>query len=242
VHTSRTRKHQRGLNSWTLIGSLLIVAGLVGLGFTWFKPGTGMPGMAKDVAQASSAASTGTAPGPLAQGAEPALPGAAPTVSNAGLGDAKFGMHIDAVERALGRPLVLPQGKSKEQVSALQCSYAGLTDLAEVILRFEKGQFRAVDIGQPNVATRSGFKVGDPEKALIDKLKGDPTYRRGSSRYEDAIMEITVGKLEMVDQNGQQIPRGWLLKFWSEKGRITHIQAGAADYVALDEHDEDCER
>jgi hypothetical protein len=221
----------------TLLGSRLIVAGLVGLGIALIKPGSSMPTIAADVMPT-------TKPGTVApaQDTKPALPGAAPTVSNAGLGDAKFGMTIDAVERALGRPLVLPQGMSKAQVSALECSYAGLSDLAEVSLRLEKGQFRAVDINQPNVATRSGFRVGDPEKALIDKLKGDPTYRRESNHYDDAIMEITVGKLEMVDQNGQQTPSGWLLKFTSEKGHITHIQAGAADYVSLFEHEEDCER
>lgn len=239
MHTSCTRKHQRGLSSWALIGSLLIVAGLVGLGMALIKPGGSRPASAAD---AAAIATPGSAAATAAPDARPTLPAAAPTVSNAGLGDAKFGMHIDAVERALGRPLVLPQGKSKAQLGALECSYAELADLPKVILRFEKGLFRAVDISQPNIATRSGFKVGDSEKALIDKLKEDPTYRRGSSRYEDAIMEITVGKLELVDQNGQQMPKGWLLKFWSKEGRITHIQAGAADYVSLDEHEEDCER
>ena len=33
-----------------------------------------------------------------------------PDVGTAGLGDAKFGMDIEAVERALGRVLVMPKG------------------------------------------------------------------------------------------------------------------------------------
>ena len=163
------------------------------------------------------------------------------TVSTAGLGDAKFGMDIESVERAMGRPLVPPKGKSKAQVRGMLCSYAGVTDLPEVLLRFEKGRFTAVDINKSNVATRSGFKVGDPERSVIDKLKSDPTYTRNNNHYDDAVKEIYVGKFEMVGQGQQKKPSGYLLKFTSEKGRITHIQSGAADYVTLVEHDEDCD-
>lgn len=166
--------------------------------------------------------------------------GAEFTVSTGGLGDAKFGMDIDAVERATGRALVLPRGRSKAQVLGAACSYARLADLADVLLRFEKGRFTAVDISKPNLATRSGFKVGDLERSVIDKLKGDPTYSRGGNHYEDTIKEITVGKVEMVGQGTLQKPAGHMLKFTSQKGRITHIQAGAASYVTLVEHEEDC--
>ena len=162
-------------------------------------------------------------------------------VSTAGVGDAKFGTDIESVERAIGRPLLPPKGKSKAQVRGMLCSYVGIADLAEVMLRFEKGRFTAVDINTPNVGTRSGFKVGDPEKSVVDKLKGDPTYTRNNNHYDDAVKEITVGKFEMVGQGQQKKPSGYLLKFTSEKGRITHIQAGAADYVTLVEHDEDCD-
>lgn len=161
-------------------------------------------------------------------------------VSTAGLGDAKFGMDIESVERVMGRPLVPPKGKSKAQARGMLCSYLGVTDLAEVSLRFEKGRFTAVDINKPNVATRSGFKVGDPERSVIDKLKGDPTYVRYGNRYNDEVKEVMVGKSEMVGQGQQKKISGYMLKFTSEKGRITHIQAGAADYVTLSEHEEDC--
>lgn len=170
-----------------------------------------------------------------------AAAGAELTVSTGGLGDAKFGMDIDAVERAIGRTLVLPKGKSKAQLRGAACSYLRLADLAEVLLRFEKGRFTAVDINKPNLATRSGFKVGDPERSVIDKLKGDPTFSRGDNHYEDSIKEITVGKVEMVGQGPLQKPAGYMLKFTSEKGRITHIQAGAASYVSLFEHEEECD-
>ena len=45
-----------------------------------------------------------------------AAAGPIPDISTAGFGDAKFGMDIEAVERALGRVLVMPKGKSKAQV------------------------------------------------------------------------------------------------------------------------------
>ena len=163
------------------------------------------------------------------------------TVSTGGLGDADFGMDIDAVERAIGKTLVLPKGKSKAQLRGSACSYARLADLAEVLLRFEHGRFTAVDINKPNLATRSGFKVGDLERSVIDKLQGDPTYSRRENHYDDAIKEITVGKVEMVGQGPLQKPVGYMFKFMSEKGRITHIQAGAASYVSLFEHEEECD-
>ena len=162
-------------------------------------------------------------------------------VSTAGFGDAKFGMDIDTVERALGRGLALNKGNSKAQVRKMECSYAALSDLPGVNLRFEKGRFMAVYVSRPTVATRSGFKVGDPERTVIDKLKTDPTYARDSNHYEDSIKEITVGKTEVVGQGDKRKVLGHVIKFTSKQGRITEIQAGEAAWVTLFDQGEVCD-
>lgn len=169
-------------------------------------------------------------------GAGPAL-----DVSTAGLGDAKFGMDVDAVERALGTSLTLNKGNSKGQVRKMDCSYASLRDLAGVDLRFERGRFMAVYVRKPVVATRSGFKVGDPEQVVVDKLKADPTYQRGSNHYDDTIKEIVVGKMSSQGLGSNRKVVGQIIKFTSKKGRITEIQAGDAAWVSLFEQEEACD-
>jgi hypothetical protein len=161
-------------------------------------------------------------------------------VSTTGLSAANFGMDIESVERALGKQLLLPKGKSKAQLGRLQCSYIGIAGLTDLILRFEMGRFTAIDVNKPNVTTKPGVKIGDPEKIIIDKFRTDPTYSRNSNRYDEATKEIILGKYVMVGSGDARRARGSLIKFTSEKGQITHIQTGSADYVLLDEHDEDC--
>jgi hypothetical protein len=162
-------------------------------------------------------------------------------VSTGGLGDGKFGMDIDAVERAIGRGLVLNKGNSKAKVRKMECSYATLSDLPGVSLRFEKAHFMAVYVSTPAVATRSGIKVGDLERTVIEKLKTDPTYHRGSNHYEESIKEITVGKTAVVGQGDKRKVLGNIIKFTSKKGRITEIQAGEAAWVGLFEQEEVCD-
>jgi hypothetical protein len=161
-------------------------------------------------------------------------------VSTTGLSDARFGMDIESVERALGKPLLLPKGKSIVQLRGVQCSYLGVAGLTDLSLRFEMGHFTAIDVNKPNVTTKAGVKIGGPEKTIIDKFRSDPTYSRNSNRYDEATKEIILGKYVMVGSGANMRARGSLIKFTSEKGRITHIQTGSADYVLLDEHDEDC--
>jgi hypothetical protein len=165
----------------------------------------------------------------------------APDVSTAGLGAAKFGMDLEAVERALGRELALNKRNSKAQIRKMECSYATLGDLPGVNLRFEKGHFMAVYVSKPTVATRSGFKVGDPERNVIDKLKTDPTYVRSSNHYEDSIKEVIVGKTDVAGQGDKRKMLGRVIKFTSKRGRITEIQAGEAAWVTLFEQEEVCD-
>ena len=170
-----------------------------------------------------------------------AAAGPGPDVSTAGFGDAKFGMDIEAVERALGRVLVMPKGKSKAQVRKMECSYASVSDLPGVDLRFENGRFMYVSVDKPTVTTRSGFKVGDPERMVIDRLKTDSTYERYDDPYDETKMHITVGKIKMVGTGAtQKIQGGYLIQFVSKQGRVILIEAGEATFVGLSEREGDC--
>ena len=83
-----------------------------------------------------------------------AAAGPVPDISTAGFGDAKFGMDIEAVERALGRVLVMPKGKSKAQVRKMECSYASVSDLPGVALRFENNQLQQLRVAATGADSR----------------------------------------------------------------------------------------
>ena len=100
--------------------------------------------------------------------------------STAGLGEAKFGMTVNAVEKALGKKLLFNQ-RSRQA----QCGVAGIDGLPGVALRFEKGRFTVVEITKPTVSTKIGFMVGNSEKDVISRLRNDPTYNRGENRYDE---------------------------------------------------------
>ena len=167
--------------------------------------------------------------------------GSALQVSSAGLGEAKFGMTVESVEKALGQKLSFSKQASKVGVYTLACTYAAVDGLLGVSLRFENGRFTAVDVQKPTVITKSGFKVGDPESAVINKLRSDSTYQRHPNHYDDNVDEITVGKAKFTEKAkyaGQW--QGTVVKFTSENGVITSIEAGEASYVYLVEHHEEC--
>ena len=68
LHTSR---RQRGASAWTLIGSLLVVAGIAGLGVALIKPGYLTPSVAP--------VATGSTAAPITADTKPAAPAAAPS-------------------------------------------------------------------------------------------------------------------------------------------------------------------
>lgn len=70
MNIQQTRKCQRGVSAWTMIGSLLVVAGLAGLGVALTKPG------GKALASAS-VANERAAASPLTGGAKPTATGTA---------------------------------------------------------------------------------------------------------------------------------------------------------------------
>ena len=166
--------------------------------------------------------------------------GSALQVSSAGLGEAKFGMTVESVEKALGQKLSFSKQASKVGVYTLACTYAAVDGLLGVSLRFENGRFTAVDVQKPTVITKSGFKVGDPESAVINKLRSDSTYERHPNHYNDNVQEITVGKAKFTGTANAGQWQGTVVKFTSENGVITSIEAGEASYVNLVEHEEDC--
>ena len=80
LHTSR---RQRGASAWTLVGSLLIAAGIAGLGVALIKPGSRTPSIAKVPAVAPAApvapVATRSAAAPMTADTKPAAPSAAST-------------------------------------------------------------------------------------------------------------------------------------------------------------------
>jgi hypothetical protein len=168
---------------------------------------------------------------------------AAPTlqVSNAGLGDAKFGMNVESVEKALGANLSFGQKVAKAGVAKLDCVYARIDGVSGVSLRFEYGHLTVAIIDKPTVTTKSGFKVGDPESAIISKLKGDPTYRRETSPEPDGADEIFLGSSKLVGTGEKRKSQGNMIMFASKRGRVVLIEAGDASYLMMVEHDEDCQ-
>ena len=171
-----------------------------------------------------------------------AAAGLRPDVSTAGFGDAKFGMDIDAVELALDRVLVMPKGKSKAQLRKMECSYATFSDLPGVDLRFEKGRFMYIGVNKPTVTTRSGFKVGDPEQMVIDRLKTDSSYTRQDGNYDETEKHITVGNMKVVGTRERPKIQGYLIQFVSKQGQVILIEAGSAAYVILVKREEVCSK
>lgn len=79
LHTSR---RQRGASAWTLVGSLLIAAGIAGLGVALIKPGSRTPSIAKVPAVAPAApVATGSAAAPMTADNKTAVPSAASAAS-----------------------------------------------------------------------------------------------------------------------------------------------------------------
>jgi hypothetical protein len=164
-----------------------------------------------------------------------------PQASTGGLGDAKFGMNIESVEGALGQKLLFSKKSISLGVNKLDCTYASIGGIPGVSLRFERGRFTAAILSGPLVATKSGIKVGDPESAVIGKFKSDPTYQRTSNHYDEKVMEIYLGKSTFVPKGNGGEYQGRVIKFTSQRGKITAIETGEASYVMMVEHDEDCE-
>ncbi len=67
----RSISRQRGVSALLIVGSLLIVAGLAGIGFAWMQPGSPLPG-------AATAESANRAAAPMPQVAQQASPEQAP--------------------------------------------------------------------------------------------------------------------------------------------------------------------
>lgn len=157
-------------------------------------------------------------------------------ISTVGFGNAQFGMGITSVEEALHAEIIPPIGMTKHGMENAECAYATLSNMLGLILRFEAGRFIAIDVESPNFQTQSGLKVGDKEVDVINKLQSSPTYERFPNRYDDEGSVILIGNKFVV---GEEL-RGSLVRFSSRHGNVMHIQAGAANYVILDEHDELC--
>ena len=159
-------------------------------------------------------------------------------LSTAGLGPATFGMTLQQVEIALGKPLPL-NAKQRKNWSTSQC-YLETKELPGVSFMFERGRLLVISLdGSSRLTTRSGIAVGDSERKAIDLLKTDPTYRRNENRYDDGSktnMEITVGKA-VFDTKANSF-RGMQMKISSVSGKIVAIEAGQASYVAMDEHED----
>lgn len=162
-------------------------------------------------------------------------------VSNAGLGDAKFGMNVESVEKALGANLSFAQKATKASAFKLDCVYARIDGVSGVSLRFEYGRLTVAIIDKPTVTTKSGFKVGDPESAVINKLKGDPTYRRQSTEEPEGVDQIFLGSATLVGTGDKRKWQGNMISFASQRGRVVLIEAGDARYLMMVEHDEDCQ-
>ena len=230
-----SRHRQRGVSAWTIIGSLLVVAGIAGLGVALIQPGSltpianvTLPQQTQREASASVAAQQPRSPGTLSSGA---------------FGAAKFGMRADAVERALGRRLVLEAGGRKNGVANVQCGTVGVEGLPGVQLHFNQGRLAAGSLTKPGITTQSGFAVGDPESKVIAALRNDPSYTRDMNRHADpsdknAPMEITVGSPRSNPRTGQ--PTGPAVQIVSVGGRVKQISAGDAGYVLVDEQDGSC--
>ena len=162
-------------------------------------------------------------------------------LSTAGLGPATFGMTLQQVEIALGKPLPL-NAKQRKNWSTSQC-YLETKELPGVSFIFERGRLLVVSLdGSSRLTTRSGIAVGDAERKAIDLLKSDPTYQRNENNYGDGSktnMEITIGKAAFDTKANAY--RGTLMKISSVKGKIVAIEAGHASYVAMVEHEGDDE-
>jgi hypothetical protein len=155
--------------------------------------------------------------------------------STVGLSDAKFGMTVDAVERALGKKLSFNKGSR-----IAQCGVATIVGLSGVSLRFEDGRFIVFEITQPTVRTDMGFMMGNSEKDVIGQLQKDPTYIRGANRYDETLQEIIVGKSKFVVKGTNDgYWQGRVMKITSKRGKVTRIELGEASYVMLDEHEGD---
>jgi hypothetical protein len=172
----------------------------------------------------------------------PATAGAPAELSTNGIGAATFGMSFEAVERALGSTLLLNPETSRSKLHTLECVYAKVGSLPGVELLFDKGRFAYVAVSKPTLATRSGLKVGDPERLVIERFKSDPTFYRGLHGDSDTEYEILVGQGRWIDNARPDGPQahGRNIRFFSEKGRVTRIWAGEAGWVLLKEFDVDC--
>ena len=78
-----TRRRQRGASAWTVVGSLLVVAGMAGFGVAWVMPGGKSAGIASAPSAGSAApvlpAATRIGPdAPMTAATKPAAPAAAP--------------------------------------------------------------------------------------------------------------------------------------------------------------------
>ena len=147
-----------------------------------------------------------------------------PQVSTAGIGDAKFGMTVNAAEQALGHKLKFAKDISAAQFRTGLCVTASIVGIPGIELVFTKGQFDGLSIDMPTVTTKTGFKVGDSEAKVINRFQSDPTYKRNENRHEGpALMEITLGKSGSAHDT--------TLIFRSRKGVITNIMVGHVGYV-----------
>jgi hypothetical protein len=154
-------------------------------------------------------------------------------LSGAGLGQAKFGMTGPAVEQALGRKVSFQKDEA--------CGgyyHARVTGLPGVVLVFARNgvRFVAVHVDQPSVVTPSGFKVGDKERAVIERYKSDRTYSRHPNRHDPTTMEIQIGRAQSVRTPTGQRLQGNVAQIVSVRGVIKSMHVGDAAVVLDDEY------
>lgn len=241
----RSVSRQRGVSAWAVAGILFVVAGAVGLGVAWTGTGSTSSSMATATTASTSPQQSGVGLPPSSTASrvqqQAKLPG---SLSSAAFGDAKFGMRADAVERALGKRLILNDEQRAAGIGGLKCGSVSVDGLPGVALHFNDWRLGAASLNKDaKVTTQSGLAIGDPESKVIAALQGDPTYRRDVTRHADpsdknAPTEITVGRSRVDPKTNRVI--GAVVQFYSEGGRVSSISAGDAGYVLDDEHIEEC--
>lgn len=151
--------------------------------------------------------------------------------SSAGLNGASFGMTIDAVEKALGTKLSISGPRNR------LCGVATIKGVSGLNLRFREGRFIDVEITNPAISTKSGFRVGSAEKDVINKFRRDPTYERWASPDGNGVYEIALGKRAFVGKDSSGHWQGRVMKISSKRGVVVRIDLGEAVFLMIDEHE-----
>jgi hypothetical protein len=137
-------------------------------------------------------------------------------LSTAGLGPAKIGMRVEAVERALGRQLVVDG-----DVGSTECYYTRpVPDINGLTLMVSNGRVVRFDVRAKGLTTLSGLGVGDSHRRVLEVL----------------------GDAAEVTEHEYLAPEGAYITLWASDGRTgirfeTHrgtviaFHAGRADEV-----------